>query len=270
MEKISATKAIDFLRLHSVSSFGRFLEFLGGGANLLYSSILSAFRRPFYLDLFAEQCYAIGVKSFSIVFITALSIGFVMSIQFGYGLERFGGKIYVPRVVGLSILRELGPVMTCLMIAGRVGSGIAAELGSMSVTQQIDAIRALGTDPVKRLVIPRLLALLLMCPLLTVMADLVGIFGGMILSKYELYLNPTFYFHQAIVASSPNDFLLGILKTFFFALIIGTTSCYFGVNTKGGTQGVGAATTKSVVISSIMITVFDFVLTKLFWIFERS
>ncbi len=253
-----------------MTGLSHFLEFLGGGANLLYSAVLAAFRRPFHLNLFTEQCYAIGVKSFSIVFITALSIGFVMSIQFGYGLERFGGKIYVPRVVGLSILRELGPVMTCLMIAGRVGSGIAAELGSMSVTQQIDAIRALGTDPVKRLVVPRILALLLMCPLLTVMADLVGIFGGMILSKYELYLNPTFYFHQAIVASNPMDFTLGIAKTFVFALIIGTTACYFGLNTKGGTQGVGAATTRSVVVSSIGITIFDFVLTKLFWIFERT
>lgn len=143
-------KAIDFFiltRKRSFDSFFRSLDFMGGAANLLYAACRVMFKRPFHWNLFVEQCYAIGVKSFSIVFITALSIGFVMSIQFGYGLERFGGKIYVPRVVGLSIMRELGPVMTCLMLAGRVGSGIAAELGSMSVTQQIDAIRALGTDP---------------------------------------------------------------------------------------------------------------------------
>ncbi|MCB0416396.1 MAG: ABC transporter permease [Bdellovibrionaceae bacterium] len=264
-------KAIDFLILtktRSLDSFFRGLDFLGGAANLFYASCRVIFRPPFHFGLFVEQCYSIGVKSFSIVFITALSIGFVMSIQFGYGLERFGGKIYVPRVVGLSIMRELGPVMTCLMLAGRVGSGIAAELGSMSVTQQIDAIRALGTDPLKRLVIPRLLALLLMCPLLTVMADLIGIMGGMVLSQFELNLNADYYFHQSIMVMAPNDFLVGVAKTLVFAVIIGVTSCYYGLQTKGGTQGVGQSTTHAVVTSSILITIFDFVLTKLFLLME--
>lgn len=246
------------------------LEFLGGSVNLLYTTGRSVLRPPFYWRLFVEQCLHIGVKSFSIVFITAVSIGFVMSIQFGYGLERFGGKPYVPKVVGLSIFRELGPVMTCLMVAGRVGSGIAAELGSMSVTQQIDAIRALGTDPIKRLVIPRMLALLLMCPLLTVLADLIGVVGGMVLSYYELHINMAFYYHQGIVSLQPSDFLVGLGKTIVFGLIIGATACYYGLQTKGGTQGVGQATTRSVVTSSILITIFDFVLTKLFWVFEKG
>jgi phospholipid/cholesterol/gamma-HCH transport system permease protein len=247
-----------------------FLEFIGGSFNLLYASIIAAFRRPFYFRLLIEQCYILGVKSSSIVFITALSTGMVMSLQFGFGLERFGGKLYVPKVVGLSIMRELGPVLSCLMIAARVGSGIAAELGSMNVTQQIDAIRALGTDPIKRLVIPRVLALLIMTPLLTVFADLVGVFGGMFISNAELFIHPDFYYHEAILSLKTSDFLVGILKTSFFGLLIALTGCYYGMRTEGGTQGVGQATTRSVVTSSLLIVVTDFVLTKLFWIFERK
>lgn len=247
-----------------------FLDFLGGSFNLLYASVLGAFRKPFYFRLLIEQCYVLGVKSSSIVFITAMSTGMVMSLQFGFGLERFGGKLYVPKVVGLSIMRELGPVLTCLMIAARVGAGIAAELGSMNVTQQIDAIRALGTDPIKRLVIPRVLALLIMTPLLTVFADLVGIFGGMFISNAELFIHPDFYYHEAILSLKTSDFLVGILKTSFFGLVIALTGCYYGMRTQGGTQGVGQATTKSVVTSSLLIVVTDFIMTKLFWIFERK
>jgi len=255
---------------NSLNVILEFLEFLGGSFNLLYASIAAAFRRPFYFRLLIEQCYILGVKSSSIVFITALSTGMVMSLQFGFGLERFGGKLYVPKVVGLSIMRELGPVLSCLMIAARVGSGIAAELGSMNVTQQIDAIRALGTDPIKRLVIPRVLALLIMTPLLTVFADLVGVFGGMFISNAELFIHPDFYYHEAILSLKTSDFLVGILKTSFFGLLIALTGCYYGMKTEGGTQGVGQATTKSVVTSSLLIVVTDFVLTKLFWIFERK
>ncbi len=246
-----------------------FFDFLGGSVNLVYSSLHALTRKPFYFRLFIEQCYALGVKSSSLVFITALSTGMVMSLQFGYGLERFGGKLYVPRVVGLSIMRELGPVLTCLMIAGRVGSGIASEIGSMNVTQQIDAIRALGTDPIKRIVIPRILSCLLMIPLLTVAADIVGIFGGMFISNIELNIHPDFYFHESLASLQYTDFLVGVGKTVFFGFFIAVTGCYYGLKTSGGTQGVGQATTKTVVTSSILIVVFDFVLTKIFWIFER-
>jgi len=210
------------------------------------------------------------VKSFSIAFITALSTGLVMSLQFGFGLERFGGKLYVPKVVGLSIMRELGPVLTCLMLAGRIGSGIAAEIGSMNVTQQIDAIRALGTDPIKRIVIPRVLAMLLVAPLLTVMADIIGVLGGMVLSYYELNITTGFFFHNAIVALRTSDFIVGVGKTIFFGLIIAITGCYYGLTTTGGTQGVGQSTTRSVVTACILITISDFILTKLFWVFERG
>ncbi len=245
-------------------------EFLGGFVNLVYAATKSLFSKPFYFGLFVEQCFVLGFKSLSIVLITALSTGFVMSIQFGYGLERFGGKLYVPKVVGLSILRELGPVLSCLMLAGRVGSGIAAEIGSMNVTQQIDAIRALGTDPIKRIVVPRILAMLLMAPLLTAMADLMGVVGGMVISSMELYIHPDYYFHQALVSLRSSDFLVGIVKTVFFGFFIGVTGCYYGLRTTGGTQGVGQATTRAVVTSSVLIVIFDFLLTKIFWIWEKG
>src|SRR3989338_946754 len=157
-----AKRFISFTRTSSLRSLLATMEFLGGTFQLMVDTASRMFTRPFYAHLVAEQCYSLGVKSLSIAFITALSTGAVMSLQFGFGLERFGGKLYVPKVVGLSIMRELGPVLTCLMLAGRVGSGIAAEIGSMKVTQQIDAIRALGTDPIKRIVIPRFLAMLLL------------------------------------------------------------------------------------------------------------
>ncbi len=245
-------------------------DYIGGILQLMATTIPKMFRRPFYPQLIAEQCYSLGVKSLSIAFITALSTGAVMSLQFGYGLERFGGKLYVPKVVGLSILRELGPVLTCLMLAGRVGSGIAAEIGSMKVTQQIDAIRALGTDPIKRLVIPRVVAMFIMTPLITGMADLVGILGGMWISSVELYIHPDFYLHEGLLGLRLSDFTVGIAKTVFFSLIIGFTGCYFGLKTEGGTQGVGQATTRAVVTASIGITIFDFVLTKFFWLMEKG
>ena len=236
----------------------------------MYASVMAVFRPPFYWGLFVDQCYALGVKSLSIAFITALSTGMVMSIQFGYGLERFGGKLYVPKVVGLSIMRELGPVLTCLMLAGRVGAGIAAEVGSMKVTQQIDAIRVLGTDPIKKIVIPRVLAMLVMTPLITILADLIGITGGMLISYSELNISFDYFFHEAIISLRISDFTVGVAKSLFFGLIIGMTGCYYGLKTEGGTQGVGNSTRRSVVVSSILITIFDFILTKVFWVFEKG
>ena len=193
-----------------------------------------------------------------------------MTLQFGFGLERFGGKPYVPKVVSLSIIRELGPVFTCLMLAGRVGSGIAAEIGSMKVTQQIDAIRALGTSPIKRLVIPRLVALIFVAPLLTIIADMIGILGGMVVAVTELNLGAMYYMQQSWEILDFYDLFMGTGKTLFFATIIVLTGCHYGFNTTGGTQGVGEATTRSVVTSSVMIFISDYVLTKLFWILKDT
>ena len=270
MSLSNVKRFIDLTRTSGLTSFTATLEFIGGSTQLMLVVFRKIRTRPFYIQLVAEQCYSLGVRSLSIAFITALSTGAVMSLQFGYGLERFGGKPYVPRVVGLSILRELGPVLTCLMLAGRVGSGIAAEIGSMKVTQQVDAIRALGTDPIKRLVIPRVLAMILMTPLITAMADLCGVFGGMFISTSQLNIHPEFYLNEGLFALRTSDFTVGIAKTFFFAIIIAFTGCYYGLKTEGGTQGVGLSTTHAVVTSSILITMSDFVLTKLFWIIESA
>jgi phospholipid/cholesterol/gamma-HCH transport system permease protein len=251
------------------SGFVKFFEFVGGVSVLTKDIWNSLKQKPFYFALLVEQIYQIGVRSLSLVSATALSTGMVMSLQFGFGLERFGGKFYVPKVVALSLIRELGPVFTSLMLAGRVGAGITAEIGSMNVTQQIDAIRALGTSPIKKIVIPRVLASLIALPALTVIANFVGIFGAMIVCYFELGLDPVFFYQKIITTVTLTDFVVGVAKTFFFASFISLTGCYFGMRTTGGTQGVGIATTKSVVTSSILIVISDFFLTKIFWIIER-
>jgi phospholipid/cholesterol/gamma-HCH transport system permease protein len=242
-----------------------------GGAGLLFFQVLRQIgRRPLHIYLLTEQIYLIGVKSFGLVFVTAVSTGMVMALQFGVGLSKFGGKLYVPKIVGASIVREMGPVFCSLMLAARVGAGIASELGSMTVTQQIDAIRALGTSPIKRIVIPRILGCLIALPLLCAMADVSGILGALGIEVWELGLDPKFCLEKVYATLTIADFLTGLGKTVFFAMFISLTACYFGLGVRGGTQGVGNATTRSVVVSSMLILVGDFFLTKaFFFLFER-
>lgn len=243
---------------------------LFGGSTLLTKQVLSElFRRPLYLRLIIEQIYQIGIRSLPLVFITAGSTGMVMALQFGLGLEKFGGKLYIPKIVSLSIVREMGPVFTCLMLAARVGAGIASEIGSMTVTQQIDAIRALGTSPIKKIVIPRVLGCLIAIPLLAVGANFVGIIGGLLVGVNDLGLDPVFYMQKVLTTIWVPDFMSGFMKTPVFAGIIAITACYFGLTVKGGTQGVGNATTRAVVTASICILVGDYFLTKLFWVIEQ-
>jgi len=245
------------------------LEFIGG-SSILFKQTLSELRtKPFYTQLLVEQIYQIGVKSLPLVLLTALSTGMVMSLQYGLGLEKFGGKPYVPRLVASTILREMGPVFTSLMLAARVGAGMASEIGSMVVTQQIDAIRALGTSPIKRIVIPRILACLIVLPLLVAIANMVGNFGGLVVGSTELNLDAQFYFRRVLETSNIKDYIAGFGKTFFFALFIAVPSCYYGLNVKNGTKEVGIATTKAVVTSSLLILVGDFFLAKFFWIIEK-
>ena len=252
---------IDLLRKTGSSVVALFRTM--GEIGLLVRDVCSQlFNRPFYLGLTAEQIVVIGAQSLMLVFITGVTSGAVMTLQFGYGLEKFGGKLYIPKVLGLSLVKEMGPIFTSLMVAGRIGSGMAAEIGSMRVTQQIDAIRALGTSPIKRLVIPRMLALLICLPLLTLFADFVGIISGMLVGM-ELGLNSRFFVEKVYETLLLKDYLTGTGKTFFFALIIVFVGCYRGLNTEGGTRGVGNATTWVVVISSISIMIGDFFLTKL-------
>ncbi len=222
------------------------------------------FRRPFYFHLIVQQVYTIGVESFMLVLITGLATGSVMALQFGYGLAKFGGTLYVPKIVSLSVLREMGPVFTSLLVAGRIGSGIASEVASMKVTQQIDAIRALGTSPVKKIVIPRVLATMIALPLLTLFADYVGLLGALVVCMTELGISPEYFYAKTTETLRIYDLTTGMVKTVVFAFFISVTACWKGLNTEGGTQGVGATTTWVVVTSSIFIMISDFFLTKIF------
>lgn len=252
-----------------IAADSEIIRLFGGTSVLLKQVFQQALRRPIYLKLILHQVYLIGLSSLPLIIITAASTGMVMALQFGLGLEKFGGKLYVPKIVSLSIVREMGPVFTCLMLAARVGAGMASEIGSMTVTQQIDAIRALGTSPIKRIVVPRVIASLIAMPILVVFANAVGIAGGLIVGVQELGLDANFYAQKVVYTVTRTDYLAGFGKTPFFALIISLTACYFGMNVRGGTRGVGEATTKSVVFSSIFILVGDYFLTKFFWILEK-
>ena len=210
-----------------------------------------------------RQVEAIGSRSLTIVLLTALFTGMVLALQTGFALERFGAKPYVGAVVGLSLVRELAPVLTALMVAGRVGAGIAAEIGSMTVTEQVDAIRSMGADPVQKLVLPRMIAATISLPLLTILAAVLGVIGGMLISASQFGITPNFYLQTIYANVTVNDFLSGIAKTFVFGWIIAMVGCYFGLQTTGGTVGVGRATTQAVVIASISVLISDFFLTKL-------
>lgn len=210
-----------------------------------------------------DQLHEVGVRSVSIVNLTAVFTGMVMALQLGYFLSKFGAKIFVSRIVGLAVISELGPVLTALMVGGRVGAGMAAELGTMKVTEQIDAMRALGTDPVSYLVVPRLLAIAVMLPLLTGMADVIAVLGGCFVAYGELGVAPTFYFTSLLQFLTLGDIARSLTKAAVFAVIIGGIACMNGMGASGGADGVGRATTRTVVMSSISVLISDFFLTKL-------
>lgn len=243
-----------------------FVEQLGEVGLFLYRAIFASFTRPFNFRLVLEQLDEIGFKSVPIVVASAMAIGMVMVVQLAWGFAWFGAKGVVGPVVSLSFVRELGPVVTSLLVGGRVGSGITAEIGSMKVTEQIDAIRTLGADPVRKLVAPRLVAALISFPFLAVIADFTGILGAMIMSNIELDVKPRLFLSSILEWVTISDFASGISKTFFFGMIVAITGCYIGMKAEGGTQGVGRATTATVVVSLLLIIIGDFFLTKLFLI----
>lgn len=243
-----------------------FFEYLGGLSYLAAKTFLNLFRYRLDLGSVIYQIKAIGNKSFSLVALVAVFTGMVMALQLAVGLGRFGLKIYIGQVIGLAIVRELGPVLSCLMIAARVGSGIAAELGSMVVTEQVLAIEAMGANPISKLVIPRVAACVIAAPLLTVMAIFIGIAGGMSVTLMEAGVTWRFYLDQILSTVIMQDFVQGVGKTFFFGFFVALIACYQGLQTMGGTEGVGKATTRAVVYSAVMIFVSDFFLTKLFLI----
>jgi len=212
------------------------------------------------------QCYHIGVRSLTIANITAVFTGMVLALQAAFALQAFGAELFVADLVSLSIVRELGPVLTSLLVGGRVGAGITAELGSMRITQQLDAMRAMATSPVHKLVIPRVAACLVCIPTLTVIACLMGIMGGMFLSSTELNIDGHFYLARVLTAVEVGDMISGFGKSVFFGFFIGIIACNNGMRVSGGADGVGLATTRTVVAASITILVSDFFLTKLFHI----
>jgi phospholipid/cholesterol/gamma-HCH transport system permease protein len=237
---------------------------LGGMTDLAWQTVQQTIRGPIDRAVLVAQFDQIGVRSMSIVVITSLFIGMVLALQTAYSLAEFGGALFIGKVVSLSLVRELAPVLMSLMVGGRVGAGITAEIGTMKVTEQIDALRALATNPVRKLVVPRVLATTLMLPLLTVLACFVGILGGLLIAVGSLHLSANFYTRSVIETVRYNDLASGVGKTFFFGFGIGLIACYNGLRTSGGADGVGRATTSTVVTASITVLIMDFFLTKLF------
>ena len=231
---------------------------------LSLKAISGIFTRPRYLGEVLFQMDEIGVGSIPIIILTGLFTGMVLALQSAVQLSIFGASIYIGKVVAMSMIKELGPVLSALMVAGRVGSGIAAEIGSMVDTEQIDAMRVEGSDPIKKLVVPRLIACMVMLPLLTVISDSVGMAGGFFIAISQFNIDPVFYWKSSFDILELRDIMLGLVKPVFFGFIIAMVGSYQGLRTHGGTVGVGRSTTESVVYSSISILVIDFFLTKSF------
>jgi phospholipid/cholesterol/gamma-HCH transport system permease protein len=238
-----------------------------GGLTLLgLESLKGMLLPPYELRLWVREMEQIGVRSVGVAAITTIFTGMVLALQTAYSLPSLGVKYYIGTVVSKSLVRELGPVLTALIVGGRIGAGMTAELGTMKVTEQIDALRSMAADPVKRLVAPKLAATLLMLPALTVLGDVLGILGGLIVAVFQLQLTPGFYFNDVLEALTLEDVFSGLGKSVFFAYFITVVGCYNGLHAEGGADGVGRATTDTVVLASILVLVSDFFLTKVFYI----
>lgn len=238
-------------------------SFMGEIGILSWQSVWRMLTPPYPIRDITLQIELLGVRSLRIALLMAAAVGSVLALQFAYGLGKFGAKDYVGPVVAVTLLRELAPVLTALIVGGRIGSGIAAELGSMKVGEQIDAIRALGADPIRKLIVPRLAASLVIMPLLTVFADLVGLLGAALLSSTQFAIAPLFFYRSVLDVVDLTDLFSGLLKSLVFGFLVAIIGCYKGFSTTGGTQGVGLATTGTVEMISISVLVSDFFLTKL-------
>ena len=252
----SGDRLLDFLK-KPVETFQEFL-FLSGRA------FRNIFRAPHYADDILLQMDAIGVGSLFIVSLIGFFSGVVMALQMARALATYGAQGQIGQIVSITLVRELGPVLASLLVAGRNASGIASELGSMRVTEQIDAMRALGTDPIQKLVTPRLIALAVVLPLLTIIADFLGLFGGYMIAITMLNIPSSQYWSSAWHILEYNDLAQGLIKPFLFAIVIALVGCYYGINTSGGTQGVGRSTTKAVVVSSVWIFIITAMLDPFF------
>jgi phospholipid/cholesterol/gamma-HCH transport system permease protein len=232
-------------------------------ARLTFSALRGVFTRPVYFRDIVEQLDSLGVGSLTVILLTGFFTGAALALQGGQTLDQFGARSLVGRLVSATMIKELGPVLTGLMLAGRVGSGIAAELGSMMVTDQINALRALGTDPVRKLVVPRLLAGFLMAPVLTIAADASALVGAWLIAVYSLHVGSGVYWQSVTDALYQADAWMGLIKPFVLGFTVTTIGCHVGLRTRGGTQGVGRATTNAVVVASVAVIAVDFFLTPL-------
>jgi phospholipid/cholesterol/gamma-HCH transport system permease protein len=247
---------------------GAFLAFLAAAGRIVMfagAALASMLRPPWYPRIILRQMVDIGYYSLPVVGLTALFTGMVLALQTYTGFSRFAAESAIPNVVVLSMTRELGPVIAGLMVAGRIGAAIAAELGTMRVTDQIDALTTLSTNPFKYLIAPRLMAGTLMLPLLVLVADSIGVFGGFLVAVYKLEFNPTSYIVRTADFLQTMDVIAGLAKAAVFGFLITLMGCFHGFTSRGGAQGVGAATTYAVVSGSILILLFDYILTEAFF-----
>ncbi len=255
--------------MNFLASVGRvFLAFLNGTGRLVVfagTAMSHVVRPPFYPRLLARQMVEIGYHSLPVVGLTAVFTGMVLALQSYTGFQRFNAQSAIATVVVLSVTRELAPVLTGLMVAGRIGAAMAAEIGTMRVTEQIDALTSLSTNPFKYLVVPRLLAGLIMLPCCVLVADVIGVFGGYLVAVYKLDFNPSIYLKNTWNYLEAIDVISGLVKAAVFGFLISLMGCYHGYNSKGGAQGVGAATTSAVVTSSILILAFNYLITEAFF-----
>jgi len=242
-----------------------FMEYVGGVSVLLIRTIGWLFVPPLKKGQLIDQMKKTGVDSIMIVFLTAFFAGIVLAFQSAYTMRQMSAEIYIASLVSLSMTRELGPVFTALVVAARVGSSITAEVGTMQVTEQVDALETLATNPIKYLVVPRFLALCIMLPLLTIYADFVGILGGFVVGVTKLHISPHLYIKKTFDALVYKDIFTGLLKSLIFAAIISIVACYEGLRTKGGAEGVGKSTTLSVATACILVIAFDCFFTALFY-----
>jgi len=245
-----------------------FIEYFGALTRLSVDFV-KAMKPPVGWREVLNQCEVIGVRSLPIALLILTFVGLVFALQFGETLATMGAVPYVGKVTSLSIVRELGPVFTSLVVGGRVGAGIAAEIGSMKVTEQVDAIRALGADPNKKLLVPRVVACVIMLPLLVLFADVIGIIAGAIISYLQYDLSTVHFFKSVLTTVRATDFASGFAKPFFFGFGIAIIGCYEGFTCKDGTVGVGEATTRTVVNIAVMTVCVDFLLTKVFMLLPR-
>ncbi len=242
------------------------LETAGEIAILTHRAFWAMLKPPWELRLWVREAEQIGVRSLGVAGITAIFTGMVLALQTAYSLPTLGVKYYIGTVVSKSVVRELGPVLTALIVGGRIASGMTAELGTMKVTEQIDALRSMAADPVKKLVAPKLAATLVMLPALTIIGDALGVLGGLLIGIFQLHLTAGFYINDVLGSLTLQDISSGIGKSFFFAYFIAIIGCYNGLTARGGADGVGRATTDTVVMAAIMVLVSDFFLTKLFYV----